>query len=103
MVEYEGSISKKEMADISMQEYFRKKYFDRRERETKFDFDKYHRLMRLDRERPNLTDCEKADIILERSIDLENGPLPSPEEDKRKIAVIRTMRRRYKKYLEDDT
>jgi hypothetical protein len=103
MVEYEGSISKKEMADTSMQEYFRKKYFDRRERETKFDFDKYHRLMRLDQERPEMTDCEKADIVLERDVDLETGPLPSPEEDKRKIAVIRTMRRRYKKYLEDDT
>ncbi len=100
-IEYDEKIDKKELKDsFLIISYLQDKYLNNKsDNKIKFDFDKYYKLIKLDKEQPNLTDCEKADIILDSDVDLDFGNLPTPEEDKKKIAIIRTMRARYKKYL----
>ncbi len=98
--EYGEYTDKADIKDsLIMVNYFQKKYQANQQSRPKFVVDKYYQLMKLDKEKPNLTDCEKADIILNNGMDLATDKLPTPLEDKRKIAIIRTMRARCKRYL----
>lgn len=98
---YDELTTKQDIKDgLATISYFQNKYLSGHQRKPKFAVDKYAQLMKLDHEQPHLTDLEKADIILNASMDLATGKLPTVLEDKRKIALVRTMRLRYKKYLE---
>ncbi len=101
--EYSERITKQDIKDsFGTINYFQTKYFADGQSKPKFAVDKYAELIKLDSEQSNLTDLEKADIIFKMNQDLATGKLPTAEEDKRKIALIRMMRNRYKKYLKQD-
>lgn len=98
--EYGEFTDKTDIKDsLVMVNYFQNKYQTNKQSRPKFAVDKYYQLMKLDKEKPDLTDCEKADIVLNSDMDLATDKLPTPLEDKRKIAIIRTMRARTKRYL----
>lgn len=100
LVEYDNLVDKKEVKDsFLMIDYLQSKYLKNTDNRVKFDFDICHKLKKIDVDNLNMTDCEKADILFNKGMDLGYDKLPSIDEDKRKIAKLRTIRARCKKYL----
>jgi hypothetical protein len=75
--------------------YCRDKYIKTKNSLPKFDIDKILKLKKLDSD-PDLTDGEKADLLFSPE---EEIPLIPRSEDKKRKNLIRTMRKRTKKYI----